>query len=462
MSTIATRVQGQADRPATNGRAPNLARELTALLSDVRQRTLALIAPLSEEDLQVQHDPLMSPIVWDLGHIAGFEELWLLHHVDRPFDGLGAIGEMPGLFNPFEHPRGERGQLALPSIAECLNVLTDIRERVLQRLSGLDLDNANPLTREGYAYRMVAQHEAQHGETILQTLQLKRGTPYPTPLRAPPPSRAGGQTAAPAVPLTTMVRFLGGSVSLGTDDRREAYDNERPRYRLRLAPFEIDVTPVTNAAYLDFMEDGGYSRAELWSSDGCRWLLTERAMAPAYWYRNEDAWWTRTMDRPGPVDPTHPVVHVCYHEAQAFARWAGKRLPTEAEWEAAATWDPATGVGRPYPWGEDAPSPALANIDQVSFGTAPVGAYSRNVSPIGCRGMIGDVWEWTSSDFGPYPGFASFPYREYSEVFFGPDYKVLRGGSWATRSIVARPTFRNWDYPIRRQIFSGFRCVRDV
>jgi iron(II)-dependent oxidoreductase len=168
------------------------------------------------------------------------------------------------------------------------------------------------------------------------------------------------------------------------------------------------------------------------------------------------------MDVDAAADPSHPVVHVCYYEAEAFARWAGKRLPTEAEWEAAATWDPTSGTSRLFPWGDAAATPALANVDQLTFGTAPAGAYPHNTSPIGCMGMIGDVWEWTASDFAPYPGYESFPYREYSEVFFGADYKVLRGGSWATRAIATRSTFRNWDLPIRRQIYSGFRCVRDA
>jgi iron(II)-dependent oxidoreductase len=168
------------------------------------------------------------------------------------------------------------------------------------------------------------------------------------------------------------------------------------------------------------------------------------------------------MDRAGPVDPARPVCHVCYHEAEAYATWAGKRLPTEYEWEAAASWDPATGSARAFPWGDEPVTPQLANIDQLSFDVAPVGAYPHNVSALGCYGMIGDVWEWTSSDFHGYPGFEAFPYPEYSQVFFGPEYKVLRGGSWATRPGAIRNTFRNWDYPIRRQIFSGFRCARDA
>jgi iron(II)-dependent oxidoreductase len=155
------------------------------------------------------------------------------------------------------------------------------------------------------------------------------------------------------------------------------------------------------------------------------------------------------------------VIHVCYHEAEAFARWTGKRLPTETEWEIAAAWNPTTGEQGLYPWGNAEPDHDFANLDQLGFDVAPVDAYARNVSPVGCTGMLGDVWEWTSTDFAGYPGFEAFPYPEYSQVFFGTDYKVLRGGSWATRPGAVRNTFRNWDYPIRRQIFSGFRCARD-
>jgi iron(II)-dependent oxidoreductase len=259
-----------------------------------------------------------------------------------------------------------------------------------------------------------------------------------------------------------MVRFPGGAVELGTDDRTAAYDNERPRHAVALAPFWIDVAPVTNGEFLTFIGDGGYERRELWSDAGWAWRTESGARAPKYWEWDAGAWVVRTFDRVGTVDPMHPVCHVSWYEAEAYARWAGKRLPTEAEWEAAATWDPVAGRKQAYPWGDASPTPVVANLDQLAFATAAVGAYEANRSPIGCYGMIGDVWEWTASDFGPYPGYESFPYREYSEVFFGPEYKVLRGGSWATRALVARGTFRNWDYPIRRQIFSGFRCARDA
>lgn len=453
MPTIAAPARGRIPVSRTDA---DTAAEVTALLDEGRERTLALIAPLDDADLHTQHDPLMSPIVWDLGHIAGFEELWLIRHLERPFAGLAAIGELPGLFNPFEHPRRERGQLALPSAAECEALLADVRERTMARLAQVDFRADSPLTRDGYVYRMVAQHEAQHNETMLQTLQLKQGAPYHPGRRVAPPAVAAGP--APG----RMVRWPGGPVLVGTDDRSAAYDNERPRHTVHLPAFDIDATPVANGAFLAFMDDGGYADPQWWSPAGRIWLAHTAVRAPLYWYREGGEWWTRTMDRRAPVDPTHPVVHVSYHEADAFARWADKRLPTELEWEAAATCDPATGAQRAFPWGDSPVTSALANVDQLSFGTAPVGTYPRNVSAIGCTGMIGDVWEWTASDFTPYPGYATFPYREYSEVFFGTEYKVLRGGSWATRPVATRSTFRNWDYPIRRQIFSGFRCARNA
>ncbi len=431
--------------------APSTTQALLALLDEARRRTLELITPLSDEDLRLQHDPLMSPVLWDLGHIAHFEELWLTQNLD----GAIRFAEMPGMYNPFEHPRRVRDQLVYPTRDECVALMAGIRDRVLAKLDHVDFDSDHPLLRDGYVVRMVAQHEYQHGETILQTLQLKQGAPYRPAARRPEPE------AQLHVPLGAMVRFPGGPVTIGTDDRSAAYDNERPRHAVDVPPFLIDVAPVRNAEYLAFVNDRGYRRRDLWTEAGWQWRVASGAESPQYWFRRDDGWQTRVLDRTGPVPPDHPVCHVCYHEAEAYARWAGKRLPTEREWETAASWSPDTGIARRFPWGDEDPDPELAAIDQLGFGTAPVGAFPRNVSPLGCYGMIGDVWEWTATDFHGYPGFAAFPYPEYSEVFFGSEYKVLRGGSWATRPGAIRNTFRNWDYPIRRQIFSGFRCARD-
>jgi gamma-glutamyl hercynylcysteine S-oxide synthase len=258
-----------------------------------------------------------------------------------------------------------------------------------------------------------------------------------------------------------MVRFPGGAVQLGTDDRASAYDNERPRHVVEVPPFWIDAFPVTNGDFLEFIRDGGYDQPGLWSEAGRAWLAETRAIAPKYWMRDGREWCVRRMDDLRTVPRDEPVCHVSYHEADAFARFAGKRLPTEQEWEIAAGWDPAAARMRAFPWGDSEATSEQANIDHVSFAPAPVGLYERNWSPLGCYGMIGDVWEWTSSDFQPYPGYEMFPYPEYSQLFFGAEYKILRGGSWATRPGAIRNSFRNWDYPIRRQIFSGLRCARN-
>jgi iron(II)-dependent oxidoreductase len=394
----------------------------------------------------------MGPVIWDLGHIAHFEQLWLVDNTR----GEIRFSEMPGIFNPFENPRSVRGGLELPSRADAIDLLATIRRNVLANLEVTSLENGSPLLRDGFVYSMVLQHEYQHDETILQTMQLKQGAPYAAPRAMPLP-----EPSFDIEPGST-VRFQGGRVIIGTNDRTEAYDNERPAHEVEVAPFEIDVTPVTREDYLAFMDDGGYRRRELWSKAGWTWLHDAKVEAPKYWFRENDEWRVRTMDRVGPAAARVPVCHVCWFEADAYARWAGRRLPTEIEWEVAVSWDPVAGVKRKYPWGDTEPGPMHANLDQLSFDVATVGAYPLNVSPIGCHGMIGDVWEWTASDFDGWPGFEAWPYPEYSEAFFGNEYKVLRGGSWATHCGAVRNTFRNWDYPIRRQIFSGFRCARDA
>jgi gamma-glutamyl hercynylcysteine S-oxide synthase len=439
--------------PVSPSGAPAAA-EVAALLQDARERTLLLVAAVPEAELMNQHDRLMSPLVWDLGHVAHFEELWLVRNLEGPV----RFAEMPGIFNPFENPRSVRGELPLPRLADTLDHMARSRRRVLERLQAGESGAADPeLLRDGYVYRMVAQHEYQHGETVLQALQLRGGANrYRAPRAVVPP--AARPVAGDA---DGMVRFPGGAVEIGTDDRSAAYDNERPRHRVELAPFRIGAWAVTCGEYQRFIDDGGYRTRSLWSEAG--WKHREEAdlQAPQFWERRDGRWWSRSMDLEAPVDPERPVCHVCWYEAEAYCAWAGARLPTEQEWEAAATWDPAAGTKRVYPWGDEPPTPLDANLDQLAFAPAPTGAYPRNLSPIGAYGMIGDVWEWTASEFLPWPGFRAFPYPEYSEVFFGPEHRVLRGGSWATRPGAVRGTFRNWDYPIRRQIFAGFRVARD-
>ncbi len=365
-----------------------------------------MVEPVSDTDLDRQHDPLMSPLVWDLGHIAAFEDLWLCRQTRlellRP--------ELAELYDAAETPRAERVELPYLKRPEAIAYMEEVRERTLGHL-----DEVGPFIGE-----MLLQHEHQHNETMLQTLQLAEPGVYA-------PER--GRPAGPAATGSVVVE--GRPVEVGFEGEGFAYDNERPRHRVELRPYRIDRAPVTNAQFLAFVEDGGYRRRELWSEQG--WEIREREgwERPLYWTADGEE---RRFDRLEPLARNLPVMHVSALEADAYARWRGARLPTEAEWEhAASLFEPERG-----------------ELDQLGFGPGPAGPF------------VGDCWEWTASEFEGYPGFEAYPYREYSEVFFGAGYRVLRGGAWATRTRVARPSFRNWDHPHRRQIFAGFRCAEDA
>ena len=252
----------------------------------------------------------------------------------------------------------------------------------------------------------------------------------------------------------------GGPFTMGTSTEPWALDNERPAHTVQVAPFYLDTTPVTCGAYAQFIDDGGYDDPRWWTGAGWEHRQNAGLTAPLYWRSEGRQWTRRVFGRQEPIVPNEPVLHVSWYEADAYARWAGRRLPTEAEWEKAARFDPATGLTRRYPWGNADPDTSYANLGQAFLRPAPAGSYPAGAAPCGARQLIGDVWEWTSSDFLPYPGFEAWPYKEYSEVFFGPEYKVMRGGSFAVSPVACRGTFRNWDYPIRRQIFAGFRTAR--
>jgi len=363
-------------------------------LAEARERTLALVTPLDDEQLNTVYSPILSPLAWDLGHIANFEELWLVQTIGGREPLHGDLGRF---YDAIENPRKVRGELPILRDAELRSYMADVRERTLDVLDAveIDADVDDPLLRDGFVYEMLLAHELQHNETMLQLLQLVEGYELPPTIEA--------ERSSPRIPGTSAsgagetVAIAAGEWEIGAPARGFAYDNERPRHAVGLAAFEIDRTPVSNGAYISFMEDTGAEPPLYWDRDGEGWIDTARA-------------------RSEPIEPADPVIHVSWQQADAFARWAGKRLPTEFEWEAA----------RPQ-------------LDGLGHG-----------------------WEWTSSDFLAYPGFEAFPYREYSEVFFGDEHKVLRGSSWATHPRVVRPSFRNWDLPQRSQIFSGIRLARDA
>jgi gamma-glutamyl hercynylcysteine S-oxide synthase len=389
---------------------------ISTRLAEARERTLALIEPLDDAQLNRVYSPILSPLAWDLGHIANFEELWLVQTIGGREPLHGDLGRF---YDAIENPRKTRGELPILRDEELRTYLEQVRGRALEVLDEIDLEEGDdPLLRDGFVYEMLLAHEHQHNETMLQLLQMVE--------HYEPVEVDAGPGSEPVVEGPEMVLVEGGEVEVGAADAGFAYDNERPRHSVALEAFWIDRTPVTNREYARFVDDTG-------------------AEPPMYWQRQDDVWVRTAMGRTEPLPLDHPVVHVSWLQADAFARWAGKRLPTEHEWEAACA-------------GADL---ERANLDHLAFGTAPAGAYADAASECGAVQMLGDVWEWTASDFLAYPGFEAFPYPEYSQVFFGEKHKVLRGGAWATRRDVIRTSFRNWDLPERRQIFAGLRCARD-
>jgi gamma-glutamyl hercynylcysteine S-oxide synthase len=423
---------------------------IAGLLTAARRRTAGLTECLGDDDLVCQHSPLMSPLVWDLAHVANQEETWLLRGVGgrEPMHP-----EIDPLYDAFEHPRAERPTLPLLTPGEARAYAGEVRGRVLDLIERASF-TAAPLVEGGFVFGMIAQHEQQHDETMLATHQLRRGAPVlAAAAPGPPPPDAASLPAEVEVPA--------GPFLMGTSAEPWALDNERPAHQVDVGSFCIDTTPVTNARYAEFIAAGGYDQEQWWSQAGWDHRQGAGLTAPAFWQREGSQWLRRRFGIIEPVPLAEPVMHVCWYEADAFARWAGRRLPTEAEWEKAARFDPAAGRTMRYPWGDDDPSPALANLGQRYLQPAPAGSYPGGAAPCGARQLIGDVWEWTASDFRPYPGFRAWPYREYSQVFFGPEYKVLRGGAFSADPVACRGTFRNWDYPVRRQIFAGLRTARD-
>lgn len=392
---------------------------LAARLEVAREATLALVEPLDDAALCAQPDPSFSPIGWHLGHVAFTEAEWI----------LARCGGDASLVEPYRRRWAQNGcakreRVHQPPKPELLGYLREVRERVLELLPTLDLEGGDPLLAGGFVVWLVEAHEHQHRETIaiVRRLALEAGAP------PPPPPRAGD----PRVPA---IELEGGEVVLGTDDRL-AYDNERPAHTVPLAPYAIDATPVTVGAWEAFRADGGYARPELWSEEGWAWRAREDVRWPRGWTRSEQGELARVcLDGTRALSPDEPVVGVSYYEAEAFARWRGARLPTEAEWEHAA---------------------------RILETSEPHLAAFAGPRPVRAPDLLGNVWEWTASAFAPYPGFAAFPYRGYSEPYFDGVHRVLRGGSFATHPRIATPTFRNWYEPWARAIFAGLRCARPL
>jgi iron(II)-dependent oxidoreductase len=415
--------------------------EVARGLEAARARTLQL-TDIDETELTAQHSPLMSPLVWDLAHIGQQEDLWLLRGGNAAAQGR-LPARMERLYDAFEHPRAERIRLPLLGPNEARSFIGDVRGQVFDRL-----ERAADL----FPYVMVEQHEQQHIETMLATHQLRSGEPLLGPGAALPLGRTVDHDS---------VLVPAGPFVLGVDGTDEPWslDNERPGHVVELPAFRIARFPVTNAEWQRFIDAGGYDTQRWWSARGWQHRIAAGLERPLFWSADKSR---RRFGVVEEIPPDEPVQHVCFFEAEAYAAWAGARLPSEQEWEKACAWDAEDGARRRWPWGSASVSAGVANLGGAALRPAPVGAYPAGASAYGVEQLIGDVWEWTSSGFAPWPGFTPMLYRQYSEPFFGGDYRVLRGGSWAVDGAAIRPSFRNWDLPIRRQIFAGLRLAWDV
>jgi iron(II)-dependent oxidoreductase len=415
---------------------------LAAWVSDARCRTLELIADLDDQQLLGPPLPTLNPLLWEIGHVGWFAEKWVLRHANgRP--PLQPDADV--LYDSAAIAHDTRWDLPLPPRDETLCYLARVEALVLERLA------AGPRPDELYFTMLSVFHEDMHTEAFTYARQTLA---YPAP-------RLTGSARAPRAeeeaPWTGDAAIAGGRFLLGAEPEEPfVFDNEKWAHPVELAAFAIARAPVTQAEFTAFVEDGGYRRRELWTPAGWAWREQAGAEQPVYWRREGGAWQRRYFDRWVSLEPHRPVVHVNWYEADAYCRWAGRRLPTEVEWEAAASLPVAGGRKRRFPWAEAEPTRERANLDGQLTGCVGVAACAAGDSPSGCRQLIGNVWEWTASVFQPYPGFEPDPYREYSAPWFG-DHMVLRGGCWATRGRLLRNTWRNFYRPERRDIFAGFR-----
>ena len=423
---------------------------LTEAVIDTRQRSLELLRDLDEDQLLGPRLPIVNPLLWELGHVAWFGEKWVLRHAGKrpPFRS-----DADSLYDSSAVPHDTRWNLPLPPRAATRDYMNQVQERIL------DVVQRGPTAEEAYFILLSVFHEDMHGEAFLYTRQTLG---YSRPKLSPPGGHAQGETEGSsdgAGHLPGDVQIPGGTFHLGAvRDEPFVFDNEKWAHPVTLRSFAIARAPVTQAEFAAFVADDGYRRAELWGLAGWRWRQAGEVWHPMHWRREGNGWLRRDFDRWLPLEPHRPVIHVNWYEAEAFCRWAGRRLPTEAEWEtaAAASGNDLSVPNSRFPWGDELPNPTQAQLDGYSLGCCNVADLPAGDSHIGCRQMIGNVWEWTASDFLPYPGFVADPYRDYSQPWFGT-HKVLRGGAWMTRSRLLRNTWRNFYQPDRRDVWAGLR-----
>jgi gamma-glutamyl hercynylcysteine S-oxide synthase len=428
---------------ATTAVQPDAA-TLRTMLLDARARTLALVQDLHGGQLLGPRLAIVNPPLWEIGHLGWFQEYWCLRHQDGASAAPSLLDNADKLYDSAAVAHATRWDLPLPDFDATLSYLQRVLDRVLERMACEDASE-----RLGYFSQLAAQHEEMHCEAFTYTRQT---------LGYAPPSRQAGFSPHRAGSWPGDVNLPGGRFMLGAHaDGSFVFDNEKWAHEVEVRPFAMARAPVTNAEFSAFVAEGGYRRRELWSEAGWQWRERHAAEAPVYWIRQNDTWMQRRYNSVIELPPHAPVIHVSWHEAQAYCCWAGRRLPTEAEWEYAASAAPGREAGkRRHPWGDATPDNDRANLFGAAGECVDVAAFAAGDSGWGCRQMYGNVWEWTADWFAPYPGFVRDPYKEYSEPWFG-SHKVLRGGCFATRASLLRNTWRNFYTPDRRDVFAGFR-----
>ena len=426
-------------------------------MMSARTDTLRLFDLAEERELRESPGFGYRPILWHLAHMGVFEAYWLL----QKLQGLPAPDERyERVFDPIKTPREESKDL--PARVEMEDYLRRVRENALACLERFEFDSADPMLKGGYIFQLVLEHERQHQETLTYLLQMLDPSKKTRPaLSAQEKGRAASEIAETPAVKRDMIQIPSGAFVSGATWDSFAYDNEYPAHEVFVPAFKLARVPVTNEEFAHFIAEGGYERRELWSEEGWHWREKENWTSPLYWQRDgAGVWSVRGMFEEGALEADHPVTGVSWHEAEAFARFAGKRLPTEAEWEKAASWDGER--KRRFAWGDEEPTDALCNFGMTHWGTTPVGSFPKGASATGCLDMTGNVWEWTSTPFEGYKGFEPFPYPEYSQVWFDGDHRVLKGGSWATDSSVLRTSFRNFFRRQFRIAFAGIRLAEDA
>ena len=418
--------------------------DLVVMLGNAHRRTRALIEGLDRDQLMGPRLQIVNPLLWEIGHVAWFHEHFVLCGLDRRESYIDSSG---ALYDSAKVAHDTRWDLDLPDLAVTLAYMERVRDDMCEWLGR---DGATASVHDTYHTLLTLFHEDMHDEAFTWTRQT---------LAYPAPDFGAVSARDDAGPLPGDVEVPGGIHVMGAIGTEPfIFDNEKWGHAVEVAPFRIARAPVTNAEYAGFVDDGGYSDRRHWDDAGWAWREAEGAEHPVYWRRDGAARQVREFAEWVPMRPHAPVIHVCWHEANAFCRWAGRRLPTEAEWEVAAS-RASDGIRR-FPWGDHAPTPALANLDGRAMGVVDVAAHGDGDSAFGCRQMIGNVWEWTSDDFAPYPGFSADPYRDYSRPWFYT-HKTARGGSWATRDRLVWNSWRNYAMPHRRDLFYGFRTCAD-